>query len=525
MRAVAPDEPTIQNCDGEKVPPPADGAERVGDQIGAYKLLALIGEGGFGTVWLAERRTPFVQRVALKVIKPGMDSKSVLARFEQERQALAVMNHPGIARVLDGGLTPSGRPYFAMEHVKGEQITQFCDSRKLSIEERLCLFEQACEAIQHAHLKGIVHRDIKPSNILVFAVEGEGPRLKVIDFGIAKAMSNTLAAHTIYTESWQMIGTPEYMSPEQADPAWADIDTRSDIYSLGVLLYELLTGALPFQMQDLQSKAYSEIQRTLRETDPPAPSARLTTIAKKDLELSSRIGAVRGVSPRELAHRLRGELEWIPMKAMRKEPQHRYQTARELGNDVRAYLAGKPISAAPESGAYRFRKYVKRNRAVVAGSAAVVAALVVGMSVATWQWWEADSARSMAITAKDNALASEAIAVRERTAAEVARAEAIVQRESADALRHEAENMLALSAMSGALDAARTGGVSAVRRELAILTKMGRANRFAARLARAMSDQSIGEPLRGHESSVSGVALSVDGRTLVSGSRDSTIRL
>ena len=237
--------------------------EQAGDQVGPYKLLSLVGEGGFGTVWLAERREPFVQRVALKLIKPGMDSKAVLGRFEQERQALAVMNHPGIARVLDGGLTPAGRPFFAMEYVKGEPVTEFCDRLKLGIEERLKLFEQACEAIQHAHLKGIVHRDIKPGNILAFAVEGEGPRLKVIDFGVAKAMSHAMTAHTVFTETGQMIGTPEYMSPEQADPTGEDIDTRSDVYSLGVVLYELLSGLTPLDPRDLRAKGYREQQRII----------------------------------------------------------------------------------------------------------------------------------------------------------------------------------------------------------------------------------------------------------------------
>jgi serine/threonine protein kinase/tetratricopeptide (TPR) repeat protein len=373
-----------------------DGVERPGDEIGPYRLVSPLGEGGFGAVWLAERRQPFVQRVALKIIKPGMDSKAVVARFEQERQSLAVMAHPGIARVLDGGLTAMGRPYFVMEYVRGKPITEFADERRLAIRDRLRLFVQVCEAVQHAHLKGVIHRDLKPTNILAFDVEGGEPSVKVIDFGIAKATQHAATAQTVFTETGQMIGTPEYMSPEQADPAGEDIDTRSDVYSLGVVLYELLSGVTPLDPRELRSKAYREQQRIIAESDPPAPSTRLSTVASGDASQGARVAERRRVPFPDLVRSLRRELEWIPLKAMRRERQDRYQSATDLARDVRNYLEGKALVAGPEGAWYRVRKFVRRHRGMVAATAAVAAALVLGLGLALWQWRAAVHARDEA---------------------------------------------------------------------------------------------------------------------------------
>lgn len=455
----------------------ADSLESPGDEIGPYKLISQIGEGGFGTVWLAQRRHPFTQRVALKVIKAGMDSKSVLARFDQERQALAVMDHPNIAKVLDGGMTKSGRPYFAMEFVKGEPITEFCDKHKLTITERLKLFEKACEAIQHAHLKGIIHRDIKPGNIIAFATEGAAPGLKVIDFGIAKATSHLMSANTVYTETGQMIGTPDYMSPEQACSTSADVDTRTDIYSLGVLLYELLTGALPFDPKHLRSKAYREIQRIVQEDEPPSPSARLSAIATKERELASKIEKCRKIATAELVRNLRRELEWIPLMAMRKEPRNRYQTAISLADDIRNYLNGAPLVAAPESRMYRLRKTAKRHRALVTGMAAVLLTLVVGLSLATWQWRVATNERIAADSARDG----------EREQRTIAEASGLKAQE---ALAQLTAGEIIASTGRG-LAAAQDGNQRVAAQEAKKLEKLGAADRITSRLLRAYLDEPL----------------------------------
>lgn len=364
--------------------------ERPGQKIGAYKLLQQLGEGGFGSVFLAEQEQPVRRQVALKIIKLGMDTRQVVARFEQERQALAIMDHPGIARVLDAGATETGRPYFVMELVKGEPIVEFCDKQNLSIPDRLELFAQVCAAVQHAHTKGIIHRDLKPSNVLVSTQDGK-PAAKIIDFGIAKATAAKLTDKTLFTEHRQLIGTPDYMSPEQAEGS-LDIDTRTDVYSLGVILYELLTGTTPYTGTQLQSAAYADIHRIIREIDPPKPSTRLSENTKTIAGIAAR----RGTESHRLGTLLKGELDWIVMKAMEKDRARRYETANGLGMDVRRYLAGEAVLAAPPSTAYRIRKFAKRHRASVAGAAAVSVALVVGVIGFAWQAARATSAEKLA---------------------------------------------------------------------------------------------------------------------------------
>jgi serine/threonine protein kinase len=363
----------------DKEPSGRPAPEPPGTTIGPYKLMEAIGEGGMGVVYVAEQTKPVRRKVALKVIKPGMDTRQVIARFEAERQALAMMDHPNIARVHDGGATDSGRPYFVMELVRGIPITDYCDREQLTIPERLDLFVLVCRAVQHAHQKGVIHRDLKPSNILVTVIDGAAVP-KVIDFGVAKATGASLTERTVYTTYQQLIGTPLYMSPEQADLSGMDVDTRSDIYSLGVLLYELLTGTTPFDQETFRQAAFDEVRRIIREQEPPTPSTRLSTLGAS----LSMVSARRKAEPRQLSRAVRGELDWVVMKALEKDRRRRYETANDFAADVMRYLADRPVEAHPPSAWYRFTKYARRHRAMLTAAGLVGAILtlsLVGLSV------------------------------------------------------------------------------------------------------------------------------------------------
>jgi serine/threonine protein kinase/Tfp pilus assembly protein PilF len=370
-------------------------------QIGPYFIVEPIGEGGMGTVYKAEQRTPIRRVVAVKVIKLGMYTREVIARFEAERQALAVLDHPNVARVIDADATDDGRPYFVMEYVEGEPITSFADREKLTVEQRLQLFIQACNAVQHAHQKAIIHRDLKPSNILVTLNDGR-PWVKVIDFGVAKALDQRLTEKTVYTETGQFIGTLEYMSPEQADVRMSDVDTRSDVYSLGVVLYELLTGAVPFDAARLRTAGYQDIQRIICEVDPSRPSTRLSDLGETALHVAS----CRQMPLDALEQLLHRELDWIPLKAMRKIRSERYATANELSDDIQNYLANRPLRAGPESTTYRLRKFLRRNKRGVAASVGMILLLVGGIITTGWQAVRATRAEIRVTEERDSAKAT-----------------------------------------------------------------------------------------------------------------------
>jgi len=364
---------------GSALPTVAHPADRTGQTIAGYRVLQVIGEGGMGVVYEAEQESPVRRRVALKLIKPGMDTSEVVARFESERQALALMSHPSIASIFDGGAAEDGRPYFAMELVHGEPLTQYCDKHRLALKERLELFLQVCEGVQHAHQKGIIHRDIKPSNILV-TVRDDAPVPKIIDFGVAKAISHRLTDKTLYTQLGQWIGTPVYMSPEQAEGTSLDVDTRTDVYSLGVVLYELLSGALPYDPGELGKAGVDGLRRILRETEPPRPSTRVHTLGRTPANPAP----TRRLPVSDLERELRGDLDWITMKALEKDRVRRYETAHALASDIRRHLNDEPVTAGPPSSVYRFGKLVRRRRGTVAAVGAVLLALVGGIIGTSW---------------------------------------------------------------------------------------------------------------------------------------------
>ena len=374
-------------------------AERPGTVIGPYKLIDEIGEGGFGLVFVAEQQHPIRRRVALKIIKPGMDTREIIARFEVERQALALMDHSNIAQVFDAGTTNNGRPYFVMELVRGIPIVDYCDQEQLTTRDRLNLFLSVCQAVQHAHSKGIIHRDLKPSNILVAPHDGV-PVVKVIDFGIAKAIGQRLTDKTVYTRFTQMIGTPLYMSPEQAEVNALDIDIRSDVYTLGVVLYELLTGTTPFDRQRFATASFDEIRRIIREEDPPEPSTRLSSTRD-----AAKVASARRTEPAKLAKLVHGELDWIVMKALEKDRGRRYQTANGFARDIQRYLADEPVEACPPSAAYRLRKFAGKNRRILATAAAFVLLLAAAALASTAQAIRATLAEAQA--RKAQALAEE----------------------------------------------------------------------------------------------------------------------
>lgn len=412
-------------------------AEGPGTALGHYRLLQKIGEGGFGAVYMAEQEEPVRRRVALKIIKLGMDTKGVIARFEAERQALARMEHAGIAKVLDAGATESGRPYFVMELVRGIKITEYCDENHLPSRERLDLFIQVCHAIQHAHQKGIIHRDIKPSNILVSLHDG-APLPVIIDFGIAKATEQPLTDKTMFTAFEQFIGTPAYMSPEQAEFSRLDIDTRSDIYSLGVLLYELLTGKTPLASADLLAAGFESMRRKIREQEPLRPSTQLGRLLPEELTTAAKR---RRTDPAKLVNLLKGDLDWIVMKCLEKDRARRYATANALALDVERHLHHRPVEARPPTVTYKVTKFVRRNKIVVSAAATAAAALVVGTLVSTWQAVRATQARHLAV-------AEAARAQQAEKKAAAAEQEAVVGREYQRGLAYAADMNLAQLALS-----------------------------------------------------------------------------
>ncbi|HTG45738.1 MAG TPA: serine/threonine-protein kinase, partial [Verrucomicrobiae bacterium] len=473
------------------------GPDECGANIGSYKLVEKIGEGGCGIVYRAEQESPIRRSVALKVIKFGTDTKSVIARFQQERQALAMMDHPNIARVFEAGATEKGRPFFVMELVRGVKITTYCDEHRLSTVQRLDLFLEVCLAIQHAHQKGIIHRDIKPSNILVTLNDG-APTPKVIDFGIAKATSGErLTEQTLFTAFAHFIGTPAYMSPEQAEMSTVDVDTRSDIYSLGILLYELLTGRPPFDGEALLSSGLDAMRKTIRETEPTRPSLVLRTTPTSNL------------NPPLPSSPLDSDLDWIVLKCLEKDRSRRYQSASDLAGDIERYLMSEPIAARPPSTTYKIQKAWRRNKLAFSAAAAVITALLLGTAVSTWQAFEARRER---LTAQ-----------KQRDAARVAQSKAEQSERAREKALHEAQHYLYVANINLAGRAWEQDSYQGVRQRLEE-TRDFPARGFEWYYWQRQAHLEL-KVLRGHAAAVRGIAFSPDGQRLVTSGHDATVRI
>ena len=489
----------------------AENEYAAGARIGRYKLLERIGEGGHGSVFVAEQETPVRRRVALKVIKLGMDTREVIARFEAERQALALMDHPNIARVLDAGATERGRPYFVMELVRGVPITRHCDEHKLDAAERLKLFTAVCSAVQHAHQKGIIHRDLKPSNILVTLHDGV-PVPKIIDFGIAKAMHGRLTDRTIYTRFEQFVGTPTYMSPEQLEMSGLDIDTRSDIYSLGVVLYELLTGRPPFESKELLQVGLDEMRRTIREKEPPRPSTRVSTL---DAAVGDTVARQRGTDPSRLRSWLRGDIDWIVMRCLEKDRTRRYETPAALAADIERHLTSEPVEARPPSNAYRLGKFINRHRVGFFAATAVALALIAGLIASSVLLLREQRARARAVTAEQSAVAAGRTALELQHQAEVARADEVKRaaRTSLQLANRDLADGRVADGLAYLVSAARKDPLNPI---------------LAPRLASVLASHNFilpeGSPFECH-SRVVAVHYAVDGRTFMVGTEDGTMRV
>ncbi|SPE51249.1 putative Mitogen-activated protein kinase kinase [Verrucomicrobia bacterium] len=510
--AQEPSEAAVPPSPGATLRKAIAGLEKPGDRIGRYKLLQKIGQGGCGVVYMAEQEEPIRRKVALKVIKLGMDTESVITRFEAERQALALMDHPNIAKVHDAGTTDTGRPYFVMELVRGVKITGFCDENNLPTRDRLDLFVQVCQAIQHAHQKGVIHRDIKPSNILVTVNEPGSPGVpKVIDFGIAKATQGRLTDQTLFTAFEQFLGTPAYMSPEQAAMTTLDIDTRSDIYSLGVLLYELLTSKTPFDTQELLRAGLDEMRRTIREKEPIRPSTRLG--AMRDADLTTVANHRQTEAPR-LVHTLQGDLDWIVMKALEKDRARRYETANGFARDVQRYLADEPVVARPPRKLYLLQKLVRRNKLAFAAVASVTVALLLGLGLSTWLFAKEKRARNNEAQLRVQAQASE----------NHARGEA----EHAQASSTEAKMTLEASDFSQAVRLSSEGNYADALPYLARILSANPTNNAAlTRLATLLTYHSWMVPavILNHSNWVYSAEFSRDGKRIVTASYDFTARV